>query len=48
MSTNERSSIAQVTNPLEPLIVGLIKGYINDSDLSSKLSDLYQVRPAAE
>jgi hypothetical protein len=39
----DSSSDTQVTNPLEPLIVGLIKGYINDSDLSTKLSDLYQV-----
>jgi hypothetical protein len=42
------TSRVQVTNPLEPLIVGLIKGYINDSDLSAKLSDLYQASRAAE
>jgi hypothetical protein len=34
----------QVTHPLEPLIMSLIKGYIDDEDLSSKMQDLYKAR----
>jgi hypothetical protein len=39
----EYKSKMDVANPLEPLIINLIKSYINDADLSSKLRLLYQV-----
>jgi hypothetical protein len=33
----------QVTNPIEPLMISLVKGFIDDDDLNSKLRALYQV-----
>jgi hypothetical protein len=35
----------QVPTPLEPLILGLIKGFIDDTDLSKKLRSLYEASP---
>jgi hypothetical protein len=35
-------SRGQVSTPLEPLVVGLIKGFIDDADLSIKLRSLYE------
>jgi hypothetical protein len=35
-----------VTHPLEALIINLIKGYIDDDDLSSKLHKLYEATDA--
>jgi hypothetical protein len=32
----------QVTHPLELLIMSLIKGYIDDEDLTAKIQDLYK------
>jgi hypothetical protein len=32
-----------VTNPIEPLMISLVKGFIDDEDLNSKLRALYQV-----
>ncbi len=40
----EQKSRSEILTPLEPLIVGLVKGYIDDADLSRKLSTLYMVR----
>jgi hypothetical protein len=34
----------ELPTPMEPLIVGLIKSFINDADLSSKLRTLYEAR----
>jgi hypothetical protein len=31
-----------VTHPLEALLTNLIKGFIDDADLSSKLRELYE------
>jgi hypothetical protein len=39
----EEKSKSDVANPLEPLIVSLLKGYVDDADLSSKLQALYKV-----
>jgi hypothetical protein len=38
---------AQVTNPIEPLMVSLMKSFVDDDDLKSKLTALYQVENAA-
>jgi hypothetical protein len=44
---NEQKSKADVANPLEPLIISLLKGFIDDADLSTKLQALYKVpRPS--
>jgi hypothetical protein len=40
---HEQKSKCGVINPLEPLIVSLIKSYVDDADLSSKLQLLYKV-----
>ncbi len=40
---NEEKSKSDVSNPLEPLIVILLKGFIDDADLSKKLQALYKV-----
>jgi hypothetical protein len=39
----EQKSRSEILTPLEPLIVGLVKGYIDDADLTRKLRTLYQV-----
>jgi hypothetical protein len=39
----ERKSKSDVTHPLEPLIMSLIKGFVDDNDLSEKIKALYQV-----
>ena len=39
----EEKSKADVANPLEPLIVGILKGYVDDADLSARLQALYTV-----
>ncbi len=32
-----------MTNPIEPLMLSLVRGYVDDDDLNSKLRALYQV-----
>jgi hypothetical protein len=39
----EEKSKADASTPLEPLIVNLIKGFVDDADLSTKLQELYKV-----
>jgi hypothetical protein len=39
----EQKSRSEIPTPLEPLLVGLVKGYIDDSDLTRKLGNLYKV-----
>ena len=39
----ERKSKSDVTHPLEPLIMSLIKGYVDDHDISEKIKELYRV-----
>jgi hypothetical protein len=39
----EQKSRSEIPTPLEPLLVGLVKGYIDDADLSIKLGNLYKV-----
>ena len=39
----EQKSRSEILTPLEPLVVGLVKGFIDDADLSRKLSTLYKV-----
>ncbi len=34
---------AQVSNPLEPLMMSLVRGFVDDDDLNKKLCALYQV-----
>jgi hypothetical protein len=34
---------AQVSNPLEPLLMSLVRGFVDDDDLNQKLCALYQV-----
>jgi hypothetical protein len=41
----EEKSKADAGNPLEPLISSLIKGFVDDADLSAKLQGLYEVVP---
>jgi hypothetical protein len=41
---NERKSKSDVTHPLEPLIMSLIKGSVDNNDMSEKIKALYQVR----
>ncbi len=43
---NKEKQKTELPTPMEPLIVGLIKSFINDSDLSSKLGSLYEARTA--
>jgi hypothetical protein len=40
----EQKSKSDVTHPLEPLIMSLMKGYIDNQDLSEKIKALYQVK----
>ena len=35
-----------MTNPLEPLMMSLVRGYVDDEDLTAKLHALYQVQRA--
>ncbi len=46
----EQKSRSEIPTPLEPLLVGLVKGFVDDSDLTRKLRDLYKVTlvPALE
>jgi hypothetical protein len=39
----EQKSKSDVTHPLEPLIMSLIKGYVDNQNLSEKIKALYQV-----
>jgi hypothetical protein len=41
---NERKSKSDVTHPLEPLIMSLIKGFVDDHDMSQRIKALYRVR----
>ena len=40
---NEEKKKTEIPTPMEPLVVGLLKSFIDDSDLSSKLGLLYKV-----
>lgn len=53
MQTEEEANLARIRemknkadagNPLEPLIASLLKGFVDDADLSTKLQGLYKVR----
>ncbi len=33
----------EIKNPLEPLLVRLIKGYVDDADLTRRLGTLYKI-----
>ncbi len=35
--------LQEIRNPLEPLLIRLIKGYVDDADLTRRLKTLYQV-----
>ena len=39
----QKRSVEEVRSPLEPLLVKLVKGYINDTDLNDRLVALYKV-----
>ena len=39
----EAKSFKEIRNPLEPLLIRLIKGYVDDADLSRRLSTLYHI-----
>ena len=39
----EQKSKSDVTHPLEPLVMSLIKGYVDNQDLAEKIKALYQV-----
>jgi hypothetical protein len=39
----EEKSKVDAATPLEPLIVNVIKGFVDDADLSTKLQELYKV-----
>jgi hypothetical protein len=41
---NERKSKSDVTHPLEPLIMSLIKGFVDNHDMAEKIKALYRVR----
>ena len=52
MKTEEEANLARIReeknkadagNPLEPLIASLLRGFVDDTDLSSKLQGLYEV-----
>jgi hypothetical protein len=52
MKTEEEANLARIReekskfdagNPLEPLILSLLKGFVDDADLSAKLQELYKV-----
>jgi hypothetical protein len=38
----EKKGESNVASPLEPLIVSLLKGFVDDADLSNKLQTLYK------
>ena len=38
----EKKGESNVASPLEPLIVSLLKGFVDDADLGNKLQTLYQ------
>jgi hypothetical protein len=40
---HDQKSKSDVTNPLEPLIINLLKGFLDDADLSAKLQRLFRV-----
>ncbi len=40
----EQKTKSDVIHPLEPLIKSLIKGYVDNQNLSEKIKALYQVR----
>jgi hypothetical protein len=40
---NEKKSKSDVTHPLEPLIMSILKGFVDDEDLTAKLQALYKV-----
>jgi hypothetical protein len=40
---NEEKQKSVLPTPMEPLIVGLMKSFVNDADLSLKLRSLYEV-----
>ena len=39
----EKKSRSEISTPLEPLLMGLVKGYVDDADITRKLGDLYKV-----
>jgi hypothetical protein len=39
----EQKSRSEIPTPLEPLLLDLLKGYIDDADLMRKLNSLYRV-----
>ena len=39
----DKKSESNVASPLEPLIVSLLKGFVDDADLANKLQTLYKV-----
>ncbi len=39
----EQKSRSEISTPLEPLLMGLVKGYVDDADITRKLGDLYKV-----
>ena len=43
----EQKSRSEIPTPLEPLLVGLVKGFVDEADLTRKLRDLYKVTHAA-
>jgi hypothetical protein len=45
----EKKGESNVASPLEPLIVSLLKGFVDDADLSNKLQTLYKaLQPSRE
>ncbi len=39
----DKKGESNVASPLEPLIVSLLKGFVDDADLADKLQTLYKV-----
>ena len=39
----EAKNYKEIRNPLEPLLIRLIKGYVDDTDLTRRLSTLYHI-----
>jgi len=39
----KQKSRLEIPTPLEPLLVGLVKGFVDDADLTLKLRNLYKV-----
>jgi hypothetical protein len=44
LEMGEPTSRAQVASPIEPLLIRLLKGHIDDADLSAKIARLYEAR----